>query len=96
MLVLRLVHWAVACLAYISCTGVLVPCVKALQFVTALKAEVLLAEVPVCLCLSHGARVCRSTVCLLDELLPSGNRCSGMLQGMIAQMLLLAQETRLE
>lgn len=70
MLVLRLVHWAVACLAYISCTGVLVPCVKALQFVTALKAEVLLAEVPVCLCLSHGAEsaealsVCWMSFCL--------------------------------
>lgn len=61
-----------------------------------LKAEVLLTEVPACVGLSHGAQVFRSTVCLLDELLPSGNCCSDMLQGMIAQVLLLAQEVRLE
>lgn len=36
------------------------------------------------------------TVSLLDELLPSGNHCSCMLQGIIAQVLLLALETRLE
>lgn len=35
-------------------------------------------------------------LCLLDELLPSGNHCSDVLEGMIAQVLLLAQEVRLE
>lgn len=87
------------CLFWDSCIGLYLalpalavlafwcPMLRLYNLLLLLKAEVLLTEVPVCMCLSHGARVCRSTVCLLDELLPSGNHCSDTLQGMIAQML---------
>lgn len=78
---------AFSLLAHVNCTGVLVPVLTRLyNLLLLLKAEVLLSEIPVRMCLSHGARVCRSTVCLLDELLPSENHCYDMLQGMIAQV----------
>lgn len=96
MFVQRFVHWPLACLP----TGVVLvfqcPVLRLYNLLLLLKAAVLLSEVPVCVCLSHGAQVCRSAVCLLDELLPSGNHCSDVLEGMIAQVLLLAQEARLE